>query len=314
MIASSARNAAPANSPRPRPPALTDDLELGLGQGDLAAHERGDVTARVRDELAEGRVVLARDVRLRAGHGCVAGMRHGASLVPRDYRDQTATSYVGHSAGVGAAAPAEQERREQGGRDRPDQHGGLRGLGLAGRERQVGDQQGHREPDARQHRDPGDVAPRQVVVELGPGEPGDAPRPGEHAEGLAHHEPEEHADHHGVAHQVGTAADHHPGREQGEERHRDAGRQRGEPVLEALGGGVLLVLVGEHAGEQPERHPGDGRVDAALVHAPPGRRRDRHVGERSWSPAGAGEGRTSRAAAPPAAAARGGARRCRTPR
>ena len=80
MIASRPRNAAPANRPMPTPPALTLTLSSDLASAISSAHQAGDVAARVSDELADRRVVLARDVgtgasrvRRSRGSSCLLG-------------------------------------------------------------------------------------------------------------------------------------------------------------------------------------------------------------------------------------------------
>jgi hypothetical protein len=176
-----------------------------------------------------------------------------------------------------AAAAPEHRGSQQPGHHRADQDGRLRGLGLGRPVRQLADQECDGEPDAGQHGHAGNVAPAQVGVELRAGEPGDHPRAAEHADRLADHQPQQHPEDHRVGDERPVEVQHDAGRQQREERHRHARGHRGQPVLEPLGGGARLVLVGQHPGQQPQGDAGDGGVHAALVHAPPGRGRERQV-------------------------------------
>src|SRR6185503_4416339 len=58
---------------------------------------------------------------------------------------------------VRAVAATQDQRRQQGGDERPHEHGGLRLLAAYVVEREVGDQQRHREPDTRQQGHPEQV-------------------------------------------------------------------------------------------------------------------------------------------------------------
>ena len=55
-------------------------------------------------------------------------------------------------------------------------------------------------------------------------------------------------------------------------------------MLEPLGRAALLAVVAAYANQQSEDDAGDGGVDAALVHQPPGRDRERHVDPRRPDP------------------------------
>ncbi len=231
---------------------------------DVAEHrEVGDVTT-----LADSTVMDL--IKKKEGAGSGGGLTRGSRRQPEP------------------VAVAEDQPAEQGRDQRAREHGGLGGVALGAGERQVGHQQRHGEADAGEQGDADDVTPADRRVELGPGEAGDQPAAEHHADRLADHEARDHADDHRVADQLTAAGEHHAGGHQREERHREARGDRGQEVLEVLGGAGLLAVVAAYPGQQPQRDAGDGRVDAALVDRPPGQHRQRDVEQRAWSPAAVG--------------------------
>ena len=158
------------------------------------------------------------------------------------------------------------------------------------REGQIGDQQRHGEADPGQHGDPEDVAPADLRCQLGPGEPASpSRRRASTPMVLPTTSPSTMPEHDRVLEQFLAAADGDAGRHQGEERHRDAGRDRADPVLEPLGRRLVLVGVGPDPSQQSEGDTGDRRVHAALVQQPPARERQAVRRSASWSPASAAE-------------------------
>src|SRR5215217_4129786 len=101
---------------------------------------------------------------------------------------------------VDPVATAEHDGSEQRGGERADEHTDLHVVvgGAAGAERELPDQQRHGEPDPREHRHPGHVDPAQVLVEVGPGEPGQQPRGPRDAHGLPDDQAGRHAERDGI--------------------------------------------------------------------------------------------------------------------
>ena len=112
---------------------------------------------------------------------------------------------------------------------------------------------------------------------------------------------------------VAASADHHPCGEQREERHREPGGHRREPVLEPLGRGARLVLVGRTRVSSPRATP--AMVAWMPLSCVTTRRRGQRQVDQGSSPAGAGAGRTRREQQRRAASGHEVQRsRCRTPR
>ena len=97
--------------------------------------------------------------------------------------------------------------------------------------------------------------------------------------------------------QPAEPADRDAGGEEREHRHRDAGRQRPEAVLEVLGqpgaGVGPPARRAEHRHGEAEQHPGDGGVHAGGVHQHPGRRGQRAAAATRTGPAAAPARRTA---------------------
>ena len=138
---------------------------------------------------------------------------------------------------------------------------------------------------------------REVLVELGMGEPGDQPGAAEDPERLADDQAEHHAEHHRAAHQVARRTQRDAGRHQCEERHRHPGRDRradgarrcSAGLRSSPGSGRTRVEQAQHA---PRR---SWRAIAALVHrTTSATSADRQVEQRRSASAGAGPRRTPR--------------------
>ena len=95
-------------------------------------------------------------------------------------------------------------------------------------ERQIGDEQGHREADAREQADPDHAGPAHPGGQAGEPGPDRQPDEADHADRLAQQEPEEGAGRDRVDQRGPTAGQRHAGIEEGEGRHDqegDVGRQ-----------------------------------------------------------------------------------------
>ena len=226
--------------------------------------------------------------------------------------------------------------QHDGGEDRADQRADQDGqldvlvARAAGAEGQLPDEQRDGEPDAGQQRQPDDVPPGEVVVELGPGEPREDPGAAEHPDQLAEHQGEHHREGGLVGQAVAEAAAHHPHPrgEEREDRHRDPGGQRPEPVLEpvrhvdvGLQGGdprhpgqSRRPLAGLDRHDEPEQDPRDGGVDTGGVHQPPGEGGQREQQPPVRDPALHQRREARRAGPAPARAAAGRGSACRRSR
>ena len=238
---------AAANSAEPDAAGLDADLELGLGELDLLARAatRCRGWRRRRADRWSGRRGLGRSVT--------------SSTLPKPSDRRS-----GRSA---CRRPAPRRRRRRA--PRPRRSGGRPGCAAAARPRpaaaatseptrtptttgppaaesaegELADQQRDREADAGQHREPDDVDPGQVVVEVGVGEGVQQPGRAGDADRLAEDQTQDDAQRHRIASgtpQPVDAADGHPGGEEREDRHGDTADSGRTQVLQLLGQAVQV--------------------------------------------------------------------------
>ena len=170
--------------------------------------------------------------------------------------------------------PREQRRADCRGGDGADEDGSLDVLVVRGLrpERQLPDEQGHREADPADAGHSDQVRPADGAVEVGPGELHEEEGGHQDADGLPDDQAERHALGGRVACGAGQVlrAEAHPRREEREHRYGEACGDRAPQVLEAFGQALGVAPEGQRGNREAEHDPRDRGVDAGQVHEVPG--------------------------------------------